>query len=197
MLLVDATKVNRDWNFAHFSSRNLYICLYRPGGIVLALSSCSTGANHVHRAPTICAILLASSAIFLSAMSVQAGETYYRWTDDKGRPVHSDRPPPKGIDYEVIKTGSGFRRQVDSDEGVVPLSVEPTESNKFKPVDTSKVKIEKNPEFCARGRENLETLDSGVRIRMRNEEGEVVYLGEEDREVQRKRAQDTIEMHCQ
>ena len=105
-------------------------------------------------------------------------------------------PTPRSSD-RVIQTGSGFRRQVDSEEGVVPLSVEPTEGNKFKPVETSTVKVEKNPEFCARGRDNLETLNAGVRIRMRNDQGEVVYLSEEDREVQRQRAQETIEMHCE
>ena len=134
--------------------------------------------------------------LLLTGVSSQAGETYYRWTDENGRPVHSDRPAPKGIDYEVIKTGSGLRRSVDSEEGAVPRSVDPTQNNNFKPVTITKDKIKKNPEFCARAQENLEVLNAKVRIQMRDENGEAFYLTEEDRTFQKKRAQDTIEVHC-
>lgn len=147
-------------------------------------------------APQICAAALLAAALVQGAPA-NAGETYYKWIDANGRPVHSDRPPPKGVDYEVIRTGSGLRRQVDSEEGAVPRSVEPTESNKFEPVEMTKVKVEKNPEYCARAQENLETLNTQARIRMRNDEGEIVYLSEEEKEAQRERARDTIEVHCE
>jgi len=143
--------------------------------------------------------------LFLSALTACAllagtapvhAETYYRWTDENGRPVHSDRPPPKGIDYEVVRTGTGLKRAVDSDEGAVPRSVEPTESNDFEPTTISKMKIEKNPEYCARAKENLEVLNAKVRIQMKDENGEMYYLSDEDRELQKKRARDTMEVHC-
>lgn len=121
----------------------------------------------------------------------------YRWVDDRGNPVNSDRPPPKGVDYQVISTNSSMVRPVDAEEGAVPLQVKPSPSNDFDPVDASPPKIEKNPEYCQRARENLETLDLNVRIQMRNEEGEVYFLTEDERAIQRKKALDSIEVNCE
>lgn len=143
------------------------------------------------------ALVIASVTMALSGPAVQAGDTYYRWQDQNGRPVHSDRPPPKGVDYEVVSTGSRLKRSVDSSEGAVPRSVEPTPGDPFKPVELTKVKIEKNPEYCARAKENLAALNGEVRIRMRDENGEIYFLSEEDREYQRKRAMDTVKAHCE
>jgi hypothetical protein len=126
-----------------------------------------------------------------------AGQAVYRWTDDRGNPVNSDRPPPKGVDYEVISTSSSMVRPVDADEGAVPLDVKPSPDNQFEPVNTSRPKIEKNPEYCQRARENLETLDMKVRIQMRNEQGEVHFLTEEERVTQREKALNAIEVYCE
>ena len=142
------------------------------------------------------AITLALAAMILSGPIAQAGQAVYRWTDDRGNPVNSDRPPPKGVDYEVISTNSSMVRPVDAEEGAVPLQVKPSPSNEFDPVDASPPKIEKNPEYCQRARENLETLNMNVRIQMRDENGEVYFLSEEDRAIQRKKAQDSIEVNC-
>ena len=57
--------------------------------------------------------------------------------------------------------------------------------------------IEKNPEFCQRARENLETLNTAARIRMRDEDGELRYINEEEKEEQRQRAREAIATHCE
>jgi hypothetical protein len=126
-----------------------------------------------------------------------AGEVVYRWMDSQGNPVNSDRPPPVGTEYEVISTSSSMVRAVDGDEGAVPLKVNPSPGNEFEPVETATPKIEKNPEYCQRAQENLTALDSKVRIQMRNEQGEVYFLTEEERNVQRQKALDTIKVHCE
>lgn len=109
----------------------------------------------------------------------------------------SDRPPPKGIDYEVVSTGSNFKRPVDAEEGAVPKEVEPSAGNTFERVEDEKPKFKKNPEFCARAKDNLETLNTSARIKMRNEAGEMAYIGQAEKELQKKRAQDNIELHCE
>ena len=133
----------------------------------------------------------------MTGLSAHAGKNHYRWIDDRGNPVHSDRPPPKGVDYEVITTGSSLVREVDADEGVVPAEVEPRVGNEFEQVDTAAAKIEKNPEFCQRARDNLNTLDTVARIRLRNDQGELRYIDEAEKEEQRKRARETIAVHCE
>ena len=142
--------------------------------------------------------MLIASAFLASFSAISVGdETYYRWIDERGHAVHSDRPPPEGVDYEVISTGSRFIRAVDSEEGAVPLDIEPSVGNEFEQLDSSPPKIEKNPEFCQRAMDNLEVIDSSVQIQMRDDSGDLRDLTEEEREVQRKKAEDTIAIHCE
>jgi hypothetical protein len=137
------------------------------------------------------------AVLLLPLSGASAGETLYRWLDDRGNPVNSDRPPPKGVEYEVISTSSSMVRKVDSDEGAVPLEVKSTASNDFEVVDTSTPRIEKNPEFCQRAQDNLTQLDTHARIRLRNEEGEIRYLDEEEKAAERQKALDAIEAFCE
>lgn len=142
------------------------------------------------------ALVLATAVLVFSSSFANAGQVVYRWMDDRGNPVNSDRPPPKGVDYEVISTNSSMVRPVDAEEGAVPLEVKPSVDNQFQPVDASKPKIEKNPEYCARAKENLHTLDSNARIRLRDAQGEVRFLTEEEKQVERNKALETIKLNC-
>lgn len=145
---------------------------------------------------TTCALVLALAVPTLSVSTANAGQAVYRWKDAQGNPVNSDRPPPIGTEYEVISTNSSMVRAVEAEEGAVPPTVKPSPGNPFEPVDSATPKIEKNPEYCQRAQENLAALDSKVRIQMRNEQGEVHFLTEEERDVQRQKALDTIKAHC-
>ena len=147
----------------------------------------------IHR----CALVGAAIILVLSSVSATAGKNHYRWVDDRGNPVHSDRPPPEGIDYEVISTGSSLVREVAADEGAVPAEIKPRVGNEFDQVDTASKGIEKNPEYCQHARENLATLNSAARIRLRDDQGELRYLTEEEKEEQRQRASETIAAHCE
>jgi hypothetical protein len=143
------------------------------------------------------ALVLVMAVLTLLGTYASAGQTLYRWIDERGNPVNSDRPPPTGVEYEVISTSSSMVRKVESDEGAVPLKVKPTESNKFEPVNTKKTAIEKNPEYCARAQDNLVQLDTRARIRLRNDQGEVRYLNEEERAAEREKALAAIETYCE
>ncbi len=142
------------------------------------------------------ATAVAALLVALFSIPAVAENTYYRWLDDRGNPVHSDRPPPKGIDYEVVSTGTSLIRQVDAEEGAVPPEVEPRVGNEFEPASTEPTKVEKNPEYCQRARENLETLNKDIRIRMRDENGEYYYLTEEQKAEQKRNADQAIATHC-
>ena len=144
--------------------------------------------------------VLAAAAVLLiiSSLSANAGRDYYRWVDERGNPVHSDRPPPKGVSYEVVSTGSSLTRQVDAEEGAVPAETEPRVGNEFERVDTEKVQVvEKNPEYCKRAQENLATLTTAARIRVRNDQGEYRFLDEEEKESRRQDAQAGISAYCE
>ena len=43
------------------------------------------------------------------SLAAVAATNYYRWIDERGNTIHSDRPPPAGVDYEVVRTGASFK----------------------------------------------------------------------------------------
>lgn len=150
------------------------------------------------KAVRILALLWVSSILALGGLHGNAEEVLYRWVDDRGNPVHSDRPPPEGTDYEVISTQSKFVRPVDARQGAVPKEVEPRVGNEFEPVNTAEQEPKKNPEFCQRARDNLETLNTRPRLRVRDDEtGEYKFLNEEEKEQRRQQAREAIEFYCE
>lgn len=140
---------------------------------------------------------LACGFLTMASLPGWAEQTFYRWVDDRGDTVHSDRPPPRGVKYEVISTTSRFVREVDGEAGAVPPQVEPTVSNNFDAVDTNQTLVEKNPEFCQRAKDNLEALNTDVQIQMRDKNGELRAITDEEREIQKKKAMDTMAVHCE
>jgi len=147
--------------------------------------------------PRVISAIAVATALLVSVTTMNANaEILYRWVDERGQPVHSDRPPPSGIDYEVISTGASLVRKVDGAEGAVPPELESRPGNQFDVVDPGKPAVEKNPELCARARENLTRLETDARIRMRNDQGEVRYLEPEERAIERDKAAAAIETYC-
>lgn len=125
-----------------------------------------------------------------------AGETYYRWTDERGNMLHSDRPPPPGTAYEVVSTDSSEIRKVDAEAGAVPLEVRPTVGNEFETYPKEPKDFKKSAETCKRAKENMAALNSGEVIRMRNSQGEIRELSAEDIAYQRQRAEEVMRAHC-
>ena len=125
-----------------------------------------------------------------------ASSTHYKWINERGEPVYSDRPPPKGVDYEVVSTQSSFKRIVSGDEGAVPLETESRVGNEFDQVNTQQ-KSKKNPELCQRAKTNLEALTTSDQVKVRNAQGEVRTLSPEEMEVERQTARAQIDVYCQ
>jgi len=140
-------------------------------------------------------IILALFGVAISSSGL-AAESHYRWIDKSGNPVHSDRPPPKGVDYEVVSSGTSLVRKVNSSEGVVPAETEPSVGNEFNQLET-KPELKKNPEYCKRAQDNMHTLNTSARIRIRDDQGDYRFIDEEEKEEQRKEAQAQIARHCE
>lgn len=137
----------------------------------------------------------------LSATINATTDTYYRWKDDKGKLVVSDRPPKdSAIEYEVVSQRSNLMRRVLPGEGAVLPEVTSRPGNEFEQADSRPPRMEavaRNPESCAQAKANLETLNTTARIRIRDEDsGELRFLSEEEKEVQRTKASDIVRVHC-
>lgn len=137
-------------------------------------------------------VLLAIGSLHLSA-----AENHYRWLNEHGNPVHSDRPPPAGIDYEVISTKSGLKRVVSGEQEPVPREIEPRVDKEFEQVPREpQADAGKNPETCNIARKNLETLNTFARVRVRDDQGDIQYLSDEEKAAQRNEAEALIRQHC-
>ena len=81
--------------------------------------------------------MLLLAVVIMTGNQGIAGNTHYRWLNDRGEPVYSDRPPPQGVEYEVMSTTSSFKRAVSAEEGAVPLETESRVGNEFEEIDTA------------------------------------------------------------
>ncbi len=129
--------------------------------------------------------------------AVYSDTVHYRWTNSKGGTVYSDRPPPEGVDYEVVSSGTGLRRQVDGEKGAVPLTVEPSPGNDFEQVDDrSEPSQTTNEVLCEKARMNLVALNVADVVNTRNDQGEVRAMTPEEREVRTRATEAQIEVYC-
>jgi hypothetical protein len=149
------------------------------------------------------AVALALVLLGQGGVCAAAEDNLYRWTDEQGNQVNSDVPPPAGVEYEVLSTSSSMVRSVETGEEKAARSEQAAGSGPGKPSepkvyeDDRRITIEKNPEYCAQARDNLAQLDTRARIRMRDDQGEVRYLDEDERALEREKAIAAIEAYCE
>lgn len=151
--------------------------------------------------PTRTGCLAAAAVLLLGMGSIQtrAGDTYYHWQDQQGNPVNSDRPPPAGVDYEVIKVSPNLMRQVNSEPAEEAPSAPPPVKAEAAPTSAPEqtIAVIKNPEACQLARQNLHTLNTFARIRIPDGQGNFRFIGEEEKAIQRKEAEATIAQNCE
>ncbi len=143
---------------------------------------------------------LLSLGLGLSGHVIPAEKGYYKWMDANGRPQHSDRPPPAGVEYDFISTDTGLTRRVTAEESRAAsntgaASMPPPAENKPN-VAEEQAAVEKNPDLCDQARANLDTLNSKARVRIRDGDGTIRYLTEEEKAAQRQKAHDLMAVHC-
>ena len=129
--------------------------------------------------------------VFISTIAVaacliaQADTTHYRWTDKKGGTVYSDRPPPSGVDYEVVNNSTGLKRVLDGE--LEPQSVDVSSSESIK----------KSEALCERARDNLKALQGEQTVAIRNLQGDVKELTPEERSIEIQTARAQISVYCE
>jgi hypothetical protein len=133
--------------------------------------------------------------IGFSLMSLLASQTVladkvYTWTDSKGV-VHFGERPPKDVKATLVKTRTGH-----SDPTPAQTAAAQTKPA-AEPAATGQPTSLKDPERCAKAKENLAILNSVARIKTTNADGVAVYLTEEDKTKQREVAQQIIDQACE
>jgi hypothetical protein len=80
--------------------------------------------------------------------------------------------------------------------GTTSAPAMPTAATPPPTIAQEQAKIKKNPAYCDQAKANLDTLNSAARVRIRDPEGEIRYLTEEEKDIQRRKANDMIAVHC-
>ena len=129
----------------------------------------------------------------------------YRWVDQNGNPVLSDRPPEAGIPYTEVGIETGFRRYAK------PVSAEKTESSDNpapggKPAtlaastDVSESvrieAVEPQPALCDQARDNIFKLETFARMRVQDDSGEVRFMTDDERASQLNTAYQVRDANC-
>ena len=148
-------------------------------------------------------IVAPAIGFLLVAMPVSAGTTY-RWVDQNGNPVLSDRPPEAGIPYTKVGLDTGFRRYAKpvapevaapDDAATASSPASPSKSSDQVTSDTT-VLVEADPDLCDRARDNIFKLETFPRMRVRDDSGEVRFMSDEERAEQLATAYEVRDANC-
>lgn len=166
--------------------------------------------------------LLFSAALLLAGTPAFA---QWMWLDKDGRKVFSDRAPPPEVPAKSILKQPGMPARSASDaagpsDGAAGARSDAPDAAKAAPgksgldkaveerkrqaeaADNEKKKAEEariasqKADNCARARQNMATLQSGIRLAQVNENGERIILDDSARNAEVSRAQATIDSDC-
>lgn len=165
--------------------------------------------------------LLLAAALLMAGNPVFA---QWMWLDKDGRKVFSDRAPPPEVPAKSILKQPGMPARAaadasgagdaapgarsDASETAKPAGksqldkaveerkrqAEAAEAEKKK-AEEARIASQK-ADNCARARQNMATLQSGIRLAQVNENGERVILDDSARNAELSRAQATIDSDC-
>ena len=135
-------------------------------------------------------------AIVLMALSQQlfSAQVVYRWTTAEGEVRYSDRPPPPGVAYERLNE-STWRQTPRPATTTPPIESAPEEPQE-EPAAAAQGAVEKDPVMCQKARQNLWEMDHSARIRIIGDDGSYRFLDEEEKEAERRKARQVIDLNC-
>ena len=139
--------------------------------------------------------------LFLQGQLADASPTY-RWVDDNGNPVLSDRPPPTGTPYTEIEIKTGLKRYAKSTTAAteppsVTTELTTQQSTALAVTDVNEsVLPSASQDECAALDTDIERLTNYPRIIVRDEVGEEHLLSPEERATRLEEALAFAETFC-
>jgi hypothetical protein len=139
--------------------------------------------------------------LFLQGQPADASPTY-RWVDDNGNPVLSDRPPPTGKPYTEIEIKIGLKRYAKSTTAVpeppsVTTELTAQQGTALAVTDVNEsVLPSASLDECAALDTDIERLTNYPRIIVRDEVGEEHLLSPEERATRLEKALAFAETFC-
>jgi hypothetical protein len=160
-----------------------------------------------------CRLALLSVALLGTTLALPAA-AQWKWRTANGQIQYSDLPPPPGVSEKDIlqrPTAASLRAAAPTTAPAASAASQPGKSldpelearrKKNEQEEAAKAKAEEQrvaaakAENCNRAREQLRTLESGMRIARVNEKGEREILDDKLRADETKRARDVAAANC-
>ena len=127
-----------------------------------------------------------------SAGTVFAGDIY-KWTDEDGNVHYGDRPTAEASE-EPLAVSSGITDppKVEARNEVNAAAIEPAEPTP----EELRAQAREREEKCATYKAHLQRLLTSRRLYRQDENGERVYLDEDETLTARERVQNQVEEYC-
>lgn len=154
------------------------------------------------RKPTFFNIVTSSILLLLLQGQPADASTTYRWVDDNGNPVLSDRPPPTGAPYTEIEIKTGLKQYAESTTAApeppsVTTELTTQQSTALAVADVNEsVLPSASQRECAALDADIERLTNYPRIIVRDEVGEEHLLSPEERATRLEEALAFAETFC-
>ena len=154
------------------------------------------------RKPTFFNIVTSSILLLLLQRQPVDASTTYRWVDDNGNPVLSDRPPPTGTPYTEIEIKTGLKRYAESTTAApeppsVTTELTTQQSTALAVADVNEsVLPSASQRECAALEADIKRLTNYPRIIVRDEVGEEHFLSPEERAIRLEEALAFAETFC-
>lgn len=160
-----------------------------------------------------CRLALLSAALLGATLALPAA-AQWKWRGTNGQIQYSDLPPPPGVaekDILLRPTGATLRAQAATAAPAASAASQPSKAvdpeleakrKKTEQEEAAKAKAEEQrvaaakAENCNRAREQLRTLESGMRMARVNEKGEREVLDDKMRADETKRAREVATANC-
>jgi len=140
-----------------------------------------------------------TSLLLSLIMMVSANAASYKWLDENGNVVYSQQPPAEGP-YETIKTtkpspASSRATPAPAPSFTTEVKQESAERELDSKVEQEAAKSEQlRAENCKAAKHNLETYT--VYRRIKNDQGDVIRLDDNERAKRIQEAKDAIKEFC-
>lgn len=138
-----------------------------------------------------------TTLLFGLIMASANAATTYKWLDENGNVVYSQQPPEEGP-YETIKTKkspSSSSAPAPSSSFTTEVKEEAEETELDNKVQQEVAKSEKlRADNCKAAQNNLETYT--VYRRIKNDQGEIIRLDDDERAKRIQEAKDAIKEFC-
>ena len=142
-------------------------------------------------------------AIAILLASVAANAQIYQWKDENGKTIISDKPPTgntrtqRKIETESTSATASSPQKTVADRDLEFRKRQKDSQDKEQKTQKEQEQTAQKPEQCTSLRRQLQSLESGERIALRNDEGERYFMEDAQREQEVQKARQNYQSSCQ